>query len=106
MKAEKNKCFYAFIIANRNIPSAIPAPTRAPNIATIPWTIVPLKYNMLPAATEPSNPAPYRNTPNMINPMIINMAPTARLFPDPKYAVNAPAMKLAMANTSVNILRN
>jgi hypothetical protein len=44
-------------------------------------------------------PANQRNRTNTINPITISIAPTALLLPDPKYAVNIPAMILATANT-------
>ena len=51
-------------------------------------------------------PAPHKNTMPTNNPMITNTAPTTLLLPDPKYAVNIPAIMLAMANTSVSMLIN
>ena len=44
---KKKKGVYAFIIARRNIPSAIRAPTIAPMTATIPLVMVPTRF-MLP----------------------------------------------------------
>ena len=96
---------YAFIIASRKIPRAIIAPTTAPMTATIPFVIIPQKFII--AGGVPINvrtPAPHRNRTNTINPMMTNIAPTARLLPDPNYAVNIPATMLAIANTSINIL--
>ena len=95
------------MIARRNIPSAIAAPTTAPSTETIPLVIVPEKSRKAGAAgIKESNPVPpHRNITKTSNPMMINIAPTARLLPDPKYAVNIPAMMLAMEKTSVNMLK-
>jgi hypothetical protein len=54
---------------------------------------------------EVRSPAPHINRTNTINPIIMSIAPTALLLPDPKYAVNIPAMILATANTSINMLK-
>ncbi len=85
-KNKKKKGVYAFIIARRNIPSAIRAPTIAPMTATIPLVIVPTRF-IIPVGVPMNDariPAPQRKMTPTISPMIIRIAPTIRLFPDPK----------------------
>jgi len=50
-------------------------------------------------------PANQRNSTPTTRPITIKIAPTALLLPDPKYAVNTPAIILATANTSINMLK-
>ena len=92
------------MIANRKIPSAMRAPTTAPITAKTLSITTPTKdIGALPM--NPRSPANHRKMTPTISPMTIKTAPTARLFPDPKYAVKMPAMILATANTSVSMLR-
>ena len=94
------------MIAKRNIPKAIKAPMIAPITATIPLTIEPAK-SMMPggAPRNPNSPDPQRKMTPTKSPMIIRIAPTALLFPDPKYAVKIPAIMLAIAKTKVSMLK-
>ena len=89
------------------MPRAINAPITAPMTATIPLVITPTKFIISGGApiNDVRSPAPHRNKTNTINPIMINIAPTALLLPDPKYAVNIPATILATANTSINMLK-
>jgi len=90
------------MIARRKIPRAIRAPTMAPTTATIPLRRHPCNP-IGGAGKNGSNHEHHRkNTPTII-PMTIKTAPTALLFPDPKYAVKIPAMTLATANTSISM---
>jgi hypothetical protein len=75
--------------------------------ATTPLVITPRKFIIVGGApiNEVKSSAPHINRTNTINPIIMSIAPTALLLPDPKYAVNIPAMILATANTSINMLK-
>ena len=93
------------MIASRNMPSAINAPITAPMTATMPPVTTPTND----IGATPMNvrmPANHKNRTNTINPIMIRIAPTALLLPDPKYAVKNPAMMLAMAKTSISMLKN
>ena len=97
---------YDFIIASRNIPTAINAPITAPTTAAILLMIMSLPAHVIETVPKNGiNPANQRNMKPTSKPIIIKIAPTTLLLPDPKYAVNIPAMTLATANTSINILK-
>jgi len=98
--------FYAFMIAKRNIPNAINAPMTAPMTDIMPTVTVPTRFII--AGGVPINertPAPHKNNTPTISPMTMRIPPTALLFPDPKYAVKIPAIILAIAKTSIIMLR-
>lgn len=95
--------YQAFIIASKNNPRATPIPIIAPITAETPSNIHPQR----PIGGSPRNgrnQAHHENNAPTINPIMIRTAPMTLLFPEPKYAVNIPAMILARANTNKNML--
>ena len=85
------------------MPRAINAPSIAPITDEIPKRVVPARSTR-GAPKDGSTCTNQRNNTPTIRPITIRIAPTALLFPDPKYAVKIPAITLATANTSINML--